>query len=444
MSNNFKKVFTVICLCLAFVLSACSAQDRTAMQIGENSANGSDASESPVDAEIATAFRSGASAITVPLFLRTLDTTKAEIMSQYASIEEYYGITIESVYGTPIADTEAFWSITYSEHEDGTAYTLGEYVFDRTVNACKQMLAIEGLASAVNYELPEEFEQKREEEYNSMVEKYGSADRWSVELAKDNLTINDWDRVLRYYHTGNYLSEFMFEQKLLDEPSLEQAKKSLDDSAINFKFLNYYLNPDEEDTDETEASETTSEAQSTDASEAESVSEEVSQAEVATDDAAGEEEGTEISEESAEAENSEEEIDPKVLNAEIIAHAKKVYDDLVSGSVSFDDALALSDDGELIKAYYPDGMMMKGEEFKQFFGIEAASLKVGDFHYYEDLKNNIVYIVQRIDFTETAVSDEKENLKNELFSDYIVELSKDITVNDDVISDYKNIWEVNG
>ena len=63
--------------------------------------------------------------------------------------------------------------------------------------------------------------------------------------------------------------------------------------------------------------------------------------------------------------------------------------------------------------------------------------------YYEDAKNNIIYIVQRIDFSETKVDDEKENLKNDLFSDCIVDLCEKITVNEDVISKYKNIWDIN-
>lgn len=430
MRNNLKRTFAVICLCLSFLLSACGVQIESTMQIdGSNEV----VSESLLSDEIVTAFCSEDGEISVPLFLYTLTNTKAEIMTQYKSIEEYYGITIESVYGTPIGDTKEFWGITYSELEDGTAYTLGEYAFDRTVNACKQMLAIEGLASALDYSLPDTFSEKREEEYKSMLEEYGSADRWSVELAKDNLTIDDWDRVLRYYYTGNYLSEFMFENDFITEPTDDQAKASLEENNINFKFMNFYLNApqDAEDT------ETDDDAQSADSSES---------VDKTSQDKA--EESSETVEES-ETENAEsneastEDVNLELENAQIKAKAQKIYEELVNKSLSYEDALAQSDDGELIASYYPEGMSMTSEEFAGYFGIEAKELKSGEFHYYEDAKNNIIYIVQRIDFSETKVDDEKENLKNDLFSDCIVDLCEKITVNEDVISKYKNIWDIN-
>lgn len=430
MRNNLKTTFTVICLCLAFVLSSCGAQNEATMQIdGSNEV----VSESPLSDEIVTAFCSEDGEVSVPLFLYTLDTTKAEIMAQYKSIEEYYGITIESVYGTPIGDTKEFWGITYSELEDGTAYTLGEYAFDRTVNACKQMLAIEGLASALDYSLPDTFSEKREEEYRSMIEEYGSADRWSVELAKDNLTINDWDRVLRYYYTGSYLSEFMFENDFITEPTDDQAKASLEENNINFKFMNFYLTAPQE----TEGTETEGDTQSAESSES------ADEAPNDETDASSEDLTENGNESGVSDEVSTESVDLELANAEIKAKAQKIYEELINKSLSYKDALAQSDDGELIASYYPDGMSMTNEEFVGYFKIEAKELKSGDFHYYEDAENNIIYIVQRIDFPETKIDDEKENLKNDLFSDCIVDLCEKITVNEDVVSEYKNIWETN-
>ncbi|MBQ4648055.1 MAG: hypothetical protein IJB76_02730 [Clostridia bacterium] len=420
-------------------------------------------------------------------------------MSTYKSMVEYFGYLSETD-DIPVEDTKEFWNTVVPEdvHEyvmyfrqsysydfeitddDAGNYTFGDVLIDHVNAEMKAYLVYRAVAAEYDYVLSRDYADYDAGLENAIALQMKDAsfiregetvagedgkvfdwavDRWEVYLAGQGISREEW--LSLYFELPLLISDLATEldipagdaESLFDAYINGEAEKTVSFNFTVFPFFdedkfNLYKEQNAE-----ESTEESSDEISEDLGESSDFSEESAEAVLSQEDVSEELSSDESTDESAEEnENKTFEIETILDEAETFeeyserakAYCDKIYDDLKNGVITFDDAIAVSPDGENIKEQYPYGACVYNENLKELFDRNYEDVVIGSFDYVVDEENQCIWILEYKEFsTENFTDADKEKYGTIYFAEKVFEkVNPLVYLDEDVLAKYDNPWEI--
>ncbi len=364
-------------------------------------------------------------------------------MSIFNSMVEYYGY-LSSSSSITVEDTEAFWNTVvpedvynyllyfrsaykynYAIGADGLGKsTFGDFVVDHVNSECEAYLVYNALADHYDYVLSRDHKDyqtgltaaisleisKKDflDGLKDISDEKGVPydwvmDAWEVNLAGDGITKDEW--VSLFYDFPllmNNLSGKIADTddvKLSDDDVFKVYLEEINSVQVSFNYIAYDIltkEAYEAQRGDGEASEESSEAESSEAESSETESSET---------------------ESSEAEDSKESIeDPLAYEADTYEEyvelrksaCKDIHENIVNGTVSFEQALEESPHGDYIKENSPNGAYLNNDSFASMFGKTHDEVKDGEIELFVFEKNHQIWILQYIVWEEDDFTAEEK------------------------------------
>ncbi len=353
--------------------------------------------------------------ISKSVYLCYYSKNKENFISTYKNYYSTYGDSFKAFFGFSPSNNSEYWETTFwSEKQTGSDKTMAQLLDESTIQACKEYLVYEKIASDYGYEnLPDSIISQFEEIKKSSISKYGSYDSWNIAtIGQYGITADELMSLSYVSSYGTVLPKFIFGEKgekISDDDALKSLSKN-----VQFMYSVYYFHDEIPEDEQENISETTSDGDA------------VNNVEKTTAETDNENENN-----SEENNTSEEEPTIEDYNKHYKELMKKHYQEILNGEKEFEEVYKDSDDYSFMKDKAPNGVILSKDNFKDYFSVDATLYKSGDYIISENETG--IFLIKFVDFTSDYIEAEKSQLINEKFSEILDSYFSKIQTNEEVL-----------